>query len=1237
MSLLLAVNQIKMNQTLLSRSVSRSHFRLVLLLIISFSIGNLNGQEDCYIYSSFETGAGVIPSSPQQEGWYSTTGTPSYTSTIACAGDQSIVLKSADATRPPDRIRYQRSGPDGQELLVEKDCGFMVTFCLRNTSPDPGFIDFYANGQLYQLITEPVTNILGWRYYQFTVLSHPDIYSLGFGNNNSSTVNGPINLYFDQFCIRKNCTPAQNVCCDDEDEFNDLVSQGIEIKQDGCEVSLALPQFDSCYFLSHNGPSDWGDSTAVLPATQNLPAGPWNHTYTASGDYVVCFTVYERDSLGGACWSADICDTITVDCCSDLECEMLDIEVVPADFTENDCCLTGTIKNDWCDEGVRCIKLNTSALTMSQIQLRPGWTFASFSPTESLLCYQDGDIPIGTFEVFDLCLSGEQDDILKMCWIGNVESGEETELCCEEIRVRGCGINLGCLDIVKDTVLCEDNRYCMDIQNISEPKFTMTNIAIETVTPGVTLSPLTVPITLAPGDIQNVCFSYDPAQVSPGDTICFMLTGHRYGEEAQCCQDTITHCFVVPGCCTEPTCDLVSVKITADTDQTDICCLKGTLQNTWCDEGLRCIRIRADQAILSQISLMPDWSFTSYTATEAVICYDGGDIPLGEMEVFNACLTSAEGGAIETCVLWDDNGQTKEACCTSERIVGCNPIKCLGVIADTFYCETNQYCIEVQNNSNPEFTITEIIVQGLTPAGTLSPMTFPVSLAHGDKDTLCFSLDTMGIVTGDEICFQLSGHTDQDNATCCIDTISYCFTVPKCCTNEPNCDFLSSSVTPYDTGDEVCCYTVQLSNNDCETLYRGIRLCTEDGSDIGYVQSQTGWIVDYIDASCVEVRLADGGYIARDIHRPLLFCPSQGNTASIKLEWITGSGENTTYVCPEMHDLSCSITDPNPSECFVMKRDSFDCSVGKYCILLQNTTSPSFSISSIILDNQSSITSVDTQRIVLEEELAYGDSTWICVDYQGMMDDSLRYTIYVQGTNDSGEYTYACTDNELYHSLVPECTSASFCCTDQNGFDSLLAIGYEVSVDSGRVVVQVNQFDSCHFTPSRDPDWGDGSLVQATETSIDGPTIWVHQYDQPGTYEVCLDVIQKDNRDSVCYRGKICSTLVITEINVGGGLGDCRAVNSDRQKGLTPNGDGFNDFLKVTAPYDCQSIDIKVFNRWGQMVYEAFDYQNDWGGTGRNNEQLADGTYFIVADFNGVEGTVVKHSRSEYFIDLRTQ
>ena len=45
------------------------------------------------------------------------------------------------------------------------------------------------------------------------------------------------------------------------------------------------------------------------------------------------------------------------------------------------------------------------------------------------------------------------------------------------------------------------------------------------------------------------------------------------------------------------------------------------------------------------------------------------------------------------------------------------------------------------------------------------------------------------------------------------------------------------------------------------------------------------------------------------------------------------------------------------------------------------------------------------------------------------------------------------------------------------------------------------------------------------------------------------------------------------------------------------------------------NIQIEVFNRWGMVVYQNGNYNNNWDGKGTgawNNKELEDGTYYYI-------------------------
>jgi len=76
----------------------------------------------------------------------------------------------------------------------------------------------------------------------------------------------------------------------------------------------------------------------------------------------------------------------------------------------------------------------------------------------------------------------------------------------------------------------------------------------------------------------------------------------------------------------------------------------------------------------------------------------------------------------------------------------------------------------------------------------------------------------------------------------------------------------------------------------------------------------------------------------------------------------------------------------------------------------------------------------------------------------------------------------------------------------------------------------------------------------------------------------------------------------------------CQFANMTIPNGITPNDDGKNDVFEILNSSCCPSVSIKVFNRWGNLVYQNDDYKNDWKGVNSSGSRLVQGTYFILLE-----------------------
>lgn len=62
---------------------------------------------------------------------------------------------------------------------------------------------------------------------------------------------------------------------------------------------------------------------------------------------------------------------------------------------------------------------------------------------------------------------------------------------------------------------------------------------------------------------------------------------------------------------------------------------------------------------------------------------------------------------------------------------------------------------------------------------------------------------------------------------------------------------------------------------------------------------------------------------------------------------------------------------------------------------------------------------------------------------------------------------------------------------------------------------------------------------------------------------------------------------------------------------FSPNNDGYNDVFKATSFHEFELVYLKIFNRWGQMVFETTDTNTGWDGTFNGHNQPI-GTYVYV-------------------------
>ncbi len=77
---------------------------------------------------------------------------------------------------------------------------------------------------------------------------------------------------------------------------------------------------------------------------------------------------------------------------------------------------------------------------------------------------------------------------------------------------------------------------------------------------------------------------------------------------------------------------------------------------------------------------------------------------------------------------------------------------------------------------------------------------------------------------------------------------------------------------------------------------------------------------------------------------------------------------------------------------------------------------------------------------------------------------------------------------------------------------------------------------------------------------------------------------------------------------------------------LSPNGDGVNDFLIIDGMSDSPNNSLRLFNRFGQKVYEKINYTDEFGGESNTGNfilnqdiGLPEGVYYYLVTLNDLE------------------
>lgn len=191
----------------------------------------------------------------------------------------------------------------------------------------------------------------------------------------------------------------------------------------------------------------------------------------------------------------------------------------------------------------------------------------------------------------------------------------------------------------------------------------------------------------------------------------------------------------------------------------------------------------------------------------------------------------------------------------------------------------------------------------------------------------------------------------------------------------------------------------------------------------------------------------------------------------------------------------------------------------------------------------------------------------------------------------AGVYTVVVTDN------ITGCASTQT--VSVNSTSVLAAFNQDVTTGHGPLTVNFNNTSIGATTYSW--SFGNGTSSQ-TNPSNTFPT---------GTYTVILTAING-----------ACSDTAEIVIKVSESIGVIPEV-------FTPNGDGKNDVFEIKGIESYPNNSLQIFNRWGNPVYFAKPYKNDWDGTPNTagktgTSKLPTATYFYILDLGDEDKTIFR-------------
>ncbi len=858
------------------------------------------------------------------------------------------------------------------------------------------------------------------------------------------------------------CTPTMmNECCEDFDTFCDLIDLGWDVTIDDCEVIVKATQFDSCHWMYNVSP-DWGDGSIILP-TVSPANGCWTHEYDQSGTYNICATIFEGTMAGDTCWTKEICETITVDCppvnecCEDFDafCDLIDLgwdvtiddcEVIVKATQFDSCHWMYNVSPDWGDGSILLPTVSPANGCWTHEYDQSGTYNICATIFEGTMagdtCWTKEICETITVDCPSCACDGWDDMTVSGAWgiINNV-------MCNETVTLPACSY---AFDI--------DGSFLCNSQNCTPSyDWSMTKIG------GSCISPCFG--NFGTGSNFNLSWDFspttDPLTSGPG-TYELRINGNC-SDDAPCSECVIM--IVIPDCddnCDSngDPCDFTDIDFTPDPVLGDICCYTSSIDNQYCDDYFKGIKITlTGSASISQVQALNGWTITQLDPLNAEIYPPSTHIALGQQDIFRICANN-DGSIFNVQIAWlyTDASGNCISICPEDFEVSCNdnPGGCLEIVQDSIDCINDLYCFRVVNTTDPEIIIRSVEFIQVSPTGaSLTPNPYSINpLMTGDtSEWVCVNYDALG---NPNMCFLLVGHeadlpAGDPISWCCVDDEKHFINIQDDC-NDPcdttsnSCDNISVNLTPDPVTGEECCFVGSITNDFCADYFKGIKITTQAPATIMQVQALNGWYINQINVTEAEIYPMTS-HVNLGTEDIFSVCNSANNSPFvISISWLVDDGQgNCTEECLEDFNLTCD--DSNPiGGCITVVDEDLNCDDDMYCFKITNNTFPGFTIQSLdLISITPAGVTLSPKPISIPPLLPGQTSDWICVEYDGADNgDEICYTVvgHNEDVTQGNTPTWCCATQEVSCFTVacgdycpPDCVDIvqdSIACEDRN-------------------------------------------------------------------------------------------------------------------------------------------------------------------------------------------------------------